>query len=63
LAAVVGLLFGAGMGLVQRLDPVRFNELLLGYRPMAFGWAAFVLLLAIQAVQLIASLGSRRRGR
>jgi eukaryotic-like serine/threonine-protein kinase len=63
LAAVVGLLFGVGMGLVQRIDPARFNELLLGYRPAALGWAAFLLLLAIQAVQLVASLGSGQRRR
>jgi serine/threonine protein kinase len=59
-AAVVGLVFGGAMGLLRWIDPAGFSELLLGYGPAALGAAAFLLLLAVQAVQLAASLGSRR---
>lgn len=63
LSAIVGLLFGSAMSLVERIDPVRFNELLMGYGPVTLGWSAFLLLVALQALQLVASLGGRPRWR
>jgi serine/threonine protein kinase len=61
LATVVGLLFGLAMGGLQWIDPAGFQQILLGFGPMALGWLAFLLLLAIQGVSLVGSLAGRRK--
>ncbi|MFM8413212.1 MAG: serine/threonine-protein kinase, partial [Planctomycetota bacterium] len=60
LAAIMGLLFGIAMSLVQRLDPATFRDLLFGFGPASLGGAAF---LGLFAVQLVASVGGRTRPR
>jgi serine/threonine protein kinase len=48
-AAVAGIAFGWVMGIIRGIDPQRFRGLLGGLSPGALGWAAFLLLLAVQA--------------
>lgn len=60
LAAVMGLLFGIAMSLVQRLDPATFRQLLFGVGPATLGGAAF---LGLLAVQLLAFAGGWPRSR
>lgn len=59
-AAITGVAFGIAMSVVQRLDPARFRDLMLGFGPASLGGAAFLGLLALQ---LVASVGGRPRPR
>ena len=52
-----GVAFGWAMSLVQRINADRFSTLLGGTTPASLGWAAFLLLFALQ---MLAGAASRR---
>jgi hypothetical protein len=52
-----GLLFGLAMGVVRTIDTERFTALLRGTTPATLGWAAFLVLFAMQILAGVASRG------
>ena len=52
-----GLLFGLAMGVVRTIDAERFTALLRGTTPATLGWAAFLVLFAMQILAGVASRG------
>jgi hypothetical protein len=59
IAAVVAVVFGVVLRLIQAVDSERFKAVLGGMSPLALGCLAFAMLLAAQ-VAAIVSAGPRR---